>query len=946
MVDTAQIKRFVITLYGQAKGRDGVHAFVTALDPLIPGGEKRVATRDIATVIAHAERHDRPGRAVYACVNMLRSTEQRRSKEALGLLVTVHVDLDFKDVAATPDEAMAAVANLRIQPTMCVMSGGGAHLYWVLSDPLEATEANIELVEGLNERAADVLGAAKQTRDVSRLLRIPGTHNSKRGSMVPVVISETIGTGEVHDADTLDAWLSEQGPVLRPVEAPERAAVAENPWLAVARTQGFKAPIDVEQRLAVMSFGAAGDASIHQTQLQVSASLISRGMPAPEVEQILLDATRGAAGEYGARWNWRREEQNIAKIVAGAVAKFPPKPAASTPKGMRQEETSERQSAAAPKLVASGGSAVADVVHLDERRGKKDRKAKSSNTPKHIEIGNIVIGAMKERGVGVIFTPRGAWRCTDGIWSLAADGLKGWLDVEIETACRAVGVETANRLVSETRAYVMRDPGLWREDVAWDRHGKIPTASGLFDLATGDCRPIRPDDFCTWRVAPTVEPEATCPWWLVMLDDAFADRSAEDRRQEVGTIQELAGASLIDGKSKALSKALILEGGSNSGKSQILEVLSGLHGDEPIAADIDALEGAHGLMPFLRRAPWVLHEAFDQRKWHFSSAVKAIVEAKPVHINIKNGPMLNQRVRSPIFWGTNTPPQFREATRAIVNRLVIIKCRQEFLESEPVGAAIEARRLGYDSPASLILATEMPGVLQWAIEGLRRAMARGYIEQSAEMRETADEVHRDGNLSAGFVDECVEFDRDSRISAPDFCAAFSVWWLESKGENRNTPSNDSIGRALSALADRRIAIAPKELRDNRRRYYCGMRLNEAGLRFWERAVESELFSGKTASTTSAGGHPNESIPGAWADKPSVIAMRRAFDGPPGRKPPPPGSEIGRDTSGDTSGDTSSGEVSRAGEVSPSGVTSSDTDWGSDTTSDTAFRPRERDDPLF
>jgi hypothetical protein len=56
------------------------------------------------------------------------------------------------------------------------------------------------------------------------------------------------------------------------------------------------------------------------------------------------------------------------------------------------------------------------------------------------------------------------------------------------------------------------------------------------------------------------------------------------------------------------------------------------------------------------------------------------------------------------------------------------------------------------------------------------------------------------------------------ISTSDFCAAFSVWWIETKGEDRRTPSNESIGRALVAFADPRIGIDPNDLRDNRHRY--------------------------------------------------------------------------------------------------------------------------------
>jgi phage/plasmid-associated DNA primase len=108
-------------------------------------------------------------------------------------------------------------------------------------------------------------------------------------------------------------------------------------------------------------------------------------------------------------------------------------------------------------------------------------------------------------------------------------------------------------------------------------------------------------------------------------------------------------------------------------------------------------------MPFLKRRPWVLHEAFDQRKWHFSSDVKTVITGEPININVKNGPVLSQRVTAPIFWGTNHPPQLKESSNAITNRLVVIECRWEFKPDNRVGAAKEAFRLGLGKPSNLVL---------------------------------------------------------------------------------------------------------------------------------------------------------------------------------------------------------------------------------------------------
>jgi hypothetical protein len=316
-------------------------------------------------------------------------------------------------------------------------------------------------------------------------------------------------------------------------------------------------------------------------------------------------------------------------------------------------------------------------------------------------------------------------------------------------------------------------------------------------------------------------------------------------------------------------------GVENRGKSGPLEVAAGLFG-KTISAPIGSLEGAHGLMPFQQRAPWVLHEAFSGQ-WHFSSYVKSIITQDPVMINIKNGPMISKVIHAPIFWATNFQPQFKEATRAIVSRLIIIEVNRAFVDGKPIGAAAEAIKRGYSKPGEFVVATELQGVLNWAIAGLKRAKQRGHIDLPASVKETAEAIHRDSNLVVGFLDECVEFDPLARLKIADFCLAHTTWWLQMKGESRKLPSNEAINKALQALGERRIAINRDELRDSSGRYYCGMKLNKAGLDYHKTGSQSALFERKALTATVPGREVNSDVPVSWDSKSSIAAMRKAFD---------------------------------------------------------------------
>lgn len=815
-----------------------------------PHAAKFVSTRDASEVLRFMSKWDQPGRGLFFCVGTLKPGT-KRAKDSIAEIAFLHADIDFKDILDSQADVERKLAQLRLPPSITVQSGNGLHAYWLLTEALTGTD--MERIEAALRLLADTVGGDMSVCEIARLMRLPGTHNTKQGQFQPVTI-QTIEPSRRYELDDIEEWLAETSPVILRKVRPT-AISTDNPFLQAAALLGFKPSIDVEKRLAAMSYMAGGDAAIHATQLAVSASLLNAGHEIEEVVATLLESTKAAAGDYGARWNWRREENAIRKMCTTWVSKHPRPPAA------KPAQSTPRPSA--------------EVVSITEGAlaRKKQPKPAKGNVATHIVLGEAVIAAVRHRGDDLVFTPKAAWRYTAGLWSLEIDGLRSWLDMEIETACRELNVDSTNKIVGEARQWIIRNPTLWREDIKWDAHGKVPCRSGLIDPVTLEVTPPAADQYCTWRIECDYEPFAECPWWSVMIGDFFGDRLPTQREKHINVVQECLGAAMVDVKPRALSKALILQGGSNFGKSGILEVLGGLFGDEQIATGLEALEGSHGLMAFTRRLPWVLHEAFDQRKWHFSSAVKAIITGEPVSINIKNGPMLSQRVKAPIFWGTNHPPQFKEATKAIVNRLIVIECRREFIEGQPVGAAAEAFRRGYDKPSTLVLSTEMAGLLNWALKGLQRALDRQFIELTDEMRDTADEIRRDSNLVAGFLDECIEFDPDRRVSVPDFCASFSVWWLENKGEDRRMPSNEAISKALVAMSDPRIAIHSKELRDNSRRYYAGIILNEQGIGFHKRATEAKMFEGKVASTTTGDGLVNSLIPEAWMTRPSIIAMR-------------------------------------------------------------------------
>jgi P4 family phage/plasmid primase-like protien len=810
---------------------------------------KHVATRDLGEVAGFIAKWDRDGRGAYFCPSTIGGI--KRIKENVSETIGLWSDIDFKDTDEKPDDILRKLKALRYVPSRIHATGNGFHCFWLFKEALTGEQDRLEAALKL---LADLVAGDMAVTQVVALMRIPGTHNSKHGKWLEC---ETIHESDArYELDDLEEWLAETSPVILRKNRP--AIVTDNnPFLEAARALGFKPSIDVEKRLAGMSYMGGGNSAIHSTQLAVSASLLKSGTDINETVSLILDATKGAAASYGERWHWQREEKAIRKMCTDWLKKHPPSENRVTT--LQQPERKPREEATA------GG----EVVALAPRRATK---ASAGGIAHHVILGGAVLATLRDRGEDMLVTAGEVWRYHDGLWTEADEGR--WLEVELETGAVALDLPSTIKLINEARKWLLRRPELYRTEVAWDSHGKIPTRSGLLDIHTLELEPARPEHLATWRIECDYNSNARCPWWETMLDDFFGDRPAELRDATKATLQEILGAGLMENKARALTRALVLEGPSEAGKTRILDVLSGLFCDRPIATPLDVLGGTHGLMEFRRRAPWVLHEAFNAGQWHLSSVVKSILTGDPVQINIKNGAIVTQRIKSPVFWGTNHPPQFKEATKAIVNRMIVIKCRTVFDPKNLVGAAAEGRKRGYAEPSDFILKEEKSGLLNWAVEGLRRALARGHIEITAEVAATMETVRQDSNIVAGFLDECADYSADAMVSVPDFCAAFSVWWGENKGEDRRTPSNESIGRAMTALGDNRIATDGKELRDNSRRYYGGLHLNSIGLDYWSAASGEGLAKGKTARTSPSRNEVNRLIPNAWHDRPAIVRLRK------------------------------------------------------------------------
>jgi phage/plasmid-associated DNA primase len=215
-----------------------------------------------------------------------------------------------------------------------------------------------------------------------------------------------------------------------------------------------------------------------------------------------------------------------------------------------------------------------------------------------------------------------------------------------------------------------------------------------------------------------------------------------------------------------------------------------------------------------------------------------VLGGDPFEVNPKNKNAISIVFTAPAIWATNHEPKFKESTKAMINRMLLMRLSNVFDTDNKIGAAAEAHRRKYREPQDFVLSEEKSGILNWALIGAQSAINRGNYIDTEEGKAALHEVRIDSNFVAGFVEECIDFNPNVRMSVPDFNASFMSWWKEHRGDEK-TVSPDHIGRALKALSHAKIAIDRHKFKNEKgMRYICGIELNEAGRDHWQHTIDS------------------------------------------------------------------------------------------------------------
>lgn len=230
------------------------------------------------------------------------------------------------------------------------------------------------------------------------------------------------------------------------------------------------------------------------------------------------------------------------------------------------------------------------------------------------------------------------------------------------------------------------------------------TSAGTLDLNTGQLIPASRDHYMTMQLGVAPDPQATAPLWERFMDQVFAGD-----QDLIKYVQRAIGYSLT-GDTRAQCLFLCHGNGSN-GKSVMLRIIAALAGDYGGNAGFETFEasqrsGVGEYLAILRGKRFVTIIETEEDRRLAEAKVKLVSDGSDITCRFLHANPFTFRPVCKIWFAMNHKPVIRGTDYGIWRRVKMIPFLQKF-----EGAQLD------DTLESKLLA-ELPGILNWALEGL------------------------------------------------------------------------------------------------------------------------------------------------------------------------------------------------------------------------------------
>lgn len=344
------------------------------------------------------------------------------------------------------------------------------------------------------------------------------------------------------------------------------------------------------------------------------------------------------------------------------------------------------------------------------------------------------------------------------------------------------------------------------DDPSLDPFDILPGPHGLLHIPTRRVYPATPAFFTLQGLDFAYEPAAPLPArWLNFLADLWPDDPASR-----DTLQEWLGYLLTP--RTHLQKILMLVGPKRSGKGTIGRVARRLLGDRhvcsPTLANLGEPFGRHVLVG---KSVAIIADARISGRTDAAVVAETLLSISGEDLQTiprKYLPDWNGKLPTRFLVMTNELPHIEDASGALASRFIVLTLSRSFYGQED-------HQL-YDR-----FLPELPGILNWALEGWDRLYQRGRFLQPSSATDLIQEFEDLGSPIGAFIRERCDVGAGYSIPKDRLFQAWKAWCAENGRDRPGTVQ--TFGRNLRAALPWLGETQPRVL-GSRVRFCEGIRL--------------------------------------------------------------------------------------------------------------------------
>lgn len=295
--------------------------------------------------------------------------------------------------------------------------------------------------------------------------------------------------------------------------------------------------------------------------------------------------------------------------------------------------------------------------------------------------------------------------------------------------------------------------------------------NGIFDLDTNGFYSHSPNYYSLVQLDYEFDATAKCPQFEKFLKEIF-DNDAE----RVLLIKQMLGNLLL--RDIKIHKAFIFLGNGSNGKSVLAEVITHLLGKTNVSTTpLSKLNGTFALQNINGKLVNISME--NEVKSSFNTQdFKMLTSGDMVEIEMKYKNAFSQKLTTKLIILLNRMMDSDDRTDGYYRRLQIIPFNKTYVELKD--GEVPKADADYMNPCLVdALLKELPGIMNFAIEGLNMLKTNGFhLTPCRASDEALAKYKRQQNPIEVFIDECATYSEGARIKRSDVTKEFEKWLNE------------------------------------------------------------------------------------------------------------------------------------------------------------------------